>query len=106
MSRTQLPDDESPTRVPSLDNPILSGAFRTQEAYACHVLNAAARTINAVHVASPLDFVILGQKTKANQATNTFAVRAGMRNRLTAFRANSGANCLLNVHGAHAVRMR
>ena len=42
-----------------------------------------------------LDFVVLGEKAKANQATNTFAVRAGMRNRLAAGCANSCANSLL-----------
>ena len=60
LADTQIPDDESPTRVITLDNPSLSGAFRTHEAYLCHMLNAAARTINAVHSATPLDFVILG----------------------------------------------
>ncbi|HET6583154.1 MAG TPA: hypothetical protein VFG69_06900, partial [Nannocystaceae bacterium] len=61
LSDTQLPDDESPTRLASFDSAgELAGAFRPQEAYACVVLNAAARTINAVHTATPLDFVLLG----------------------------------------------
>lgn len=60
LADTQLPDDESPTRVISLDNPSTSGAFRAQESYACHMLNAAARTINAVNGRMELDFVVLG----------------------------------------------
>jgi hypothetical protein len=51
-------------------------------------------------------FVILGEKAKANQATNTFAVRAGVGNRLAAGCANSCANSLLRIYGTHAVRMR
>ena len=38
-----------------------------------------------------VDFVVLGEKAKANQATNTFAVRAGMRDRPAARCANSDA---------------
>ena len=53
-----------------------------------------------------LDFVVLGEKAKANQATNTFAVRTGMGNRSAAGRANSCANSLLGSHDAHAVRIR
>ena len=53
-----------------------------------------------------LDFVVLGEKAKANQATNTFAVRAGVGDRLPAGCANSCANSLLRSHGAHAVRIR
>jgi hypothetical protein len=56
--------------------------------------------------ANLLNVIVLSQKTKANQAPNTFAIRAGMRNRLTASRANSRAHSLLRSHGAHAVRMR
>ena len=57
-------------------------------------------------LAASVDFIVLSEKAKANQASNTFAIRAGMGNRLTAFRANSRANSLLISHGAHAVRMR
>src|SRR4030095_562000 len=57
-------------------------------------------------LAASVDFVVLGEKAKANQAPNTFAVRAGMGNLLTASRANSRADSLLRSHGAHAVRMR
>jgi hypothetical protein len=53
-----------------------------------------------------LDFVVLGEKAKANQATNTFTVGAGVCDRLAAGCANSCANSLLRSHDTHAVRMR
>ena len=59
----------------------------------------------SIALTSSRDF-ILGEKAKTDQATNTFAVGAGMGNRFAAFRANSCANSLLNIHDAHAVRMR
>ncbi len=61
LADTQLVDDESPTRVVLLDQPdALQSSFRPQEAHLCQVLNAAVRTINAVHLDHPLDFVLLG----------------------------------------------
>lgn len=60
LADTQIADDESPLRVVTLDNPVISGAFRPQEAHGCQLTNAAVRTINAVHAATPLDFVVLG----------------------------------------------
>ena len=56
-------------------------------------------------VAASLDFVVFGEKAKANQATNTLAVRTGMRNRLAAGRTNSCAYSLLRIDDAHAVRI-
>lgn len=71
LADTQLADDESPTRLIGFDSPgATAGAFRPQEAYACHMVNAAARTINAVHAADPLDFVILGGDNADNAQTN------------------------------------
>jgi 3',5'-cyclic AMP phosphodiesterase CpdA len=61
LADTQIADDESPTRVALLDSPdALNSAFRPQEAHMCQVLNAAARTINAIALERPLDFVLLG----------------------------------------------
>ena len=57
-------------------------------------------------LAASVDFIILSEKAKANQASNTFAIRAGMGNRVAAFRAKSCANSFLRRHRAHAVRMR
>ncbi len=61
LADTQLADDESPTRVASLDQPdALQSSFRPQETHMCQTLNAAVRTINAVHLEHALDFVLLG----------------------------------------------
>ena len=61
LADVQLADDESPTRVALLDNTeSLTAAFRPQESYACRALDAAARTINAIHAEHPLDLVLLG----------------------------------------------
>jgi len=61
LADTQLADDESPARLAGLDPPgEVSSAFRPQESYQCRVLNAAVRTINKLHEAAPIDFVVLG----------------------------------------------
>ncbi len=71
LTDIQLADDESPTRVASLDGPgALDGAFRPQEADLCRILNAAVRTVNAVHAADPIDFVLTGGDTTDSAQTN------------------------------------
>ncbi len=60
LADTQLADDESPTRAAIVDTPVIAGGFRPQEAYHCHILNAAVRTINAIHQSLAIDFVMLG----------------------------------------------
>ncbi len=71
LADTQLSDDESPTKVMSLDTDSLSaGAFRPQEGHECRILNAAVRTINAVHRDLPLDFVVLGGDNADNAQLN------------------------------------
>lgn len=61
LADAQIPDDESPVRVCSLDAPTLTAAaFRPQDAHQCRILNAAVRTLNAVHRETPLSFVLLG----------------------------------------------
>lgn len=71
LSDMQLTDDESPSRFVSADvMGATSGAFRPQEAWGCHMLNAAVRTINAVHRATPLDFVVLGGDNADNAQKN------------------------------------
>ena len=70
----QLADDESPTRVALLDSPdALTSSFRPQEAHMCRVINAAARTINAVHQGYPLDFVLLGGDNIDSAQSNELA---------------------------------
>lgn len=72
LSDTQLADDESPTRVVSLDSPqgATSGAFRPQEGHECNILNAAVRTINKVNETLPVAFVVLGGDNADNAQTN------------------------------------
>jgi 3',5'-cyclic AMP phosphodiesterase CpdA len=71
LADTQLPDDESPTRLVSFDNAEqFSGAFRPQDGHACAMVNAAVRTINAVHADDPLDFVVLGGDNADSAQTN------------------------------------
>lgn len=59
LADVQLSDDESPSRLVNFDE-VSSGAFRPEEAHFCRMLNAAARTINRLHVDRPIDFVLLG----------------------------------------------
>ncbi len=61
MADLQLADDESPTRVGTLDGPgALAGAYRPQDAYMCHLVLAMVRTLNTVNETTPLSFVMLG----------------------------------------------
>lgn len=69
LADTQLTDDESPSRLASFDH-VSGGAFRPEEAYGCRMLNAAARTINRLHVDAPLDFVLLGGDNTDNAQRN------------------------------------
>ncbi len=71
LADTQLTDDESPARVVSLDQMgATSGAFRPQEAWGCHALNAAVRTINALHTSLPIGLVVLGGDNIDNAQRN------------------------------------
>ncbi len=61
LTDTQLVDDESPARNCVFDAPgTTDGAFRPQEGFGCHTLDAAVRAINALHATQPLDFVLTG----------------------------------------------
>ncbi len=67
----QLADDESPDRDVELDSPgPTSGAFRPQEGDECRVLDAAVRTINALHEKLPLSFVLTGGDNADNAQQN------------------------------------
>lgn len=71
LADTQLADDESPARLAAFDSVGLAdGAFRPQEGHQCWILNAAVRTINAVHAKLPLSFVLLGGDNADNAQTN------------------------------------
>ena len=61
LTDTQLVDDESPARNCVFDAAgTTDGAFRPQEGYGCHMLDAAVRAVNALHASLPLDFVLTG----------------------------------------------
>ncbi len=71
LADTQLADDEAPDRLAAFDGPgLFSSAFRPQEGHQCRILNAAVRTINAFHKATPVDFVILGGDNTDNAQPN------------------------------------
>lgn len=60
VSDFQLVDDESPTRLGSLDNPVADGALRAQEAYVAHVISATSRTLARIEATDrPYDFGIV-----------------------------------------------
>jgi len=59
LSDVHLLDEESPARVVRLD-PFLSPAWRPQDAYAGHVLDATLQRLNAIHAEEyPIDFVLV-----------------------------------------------
>jgi 3',5'-cyclic AMP phosphodiesterase CpdA len=70
----QLADDESPNRVCGYDLPAsvagTNGAFRPQEGDECRILDAAVRTINALHATTPISFVLTGGDNADNAQTN------------------------------------
>ncbi|WP_129349908.1 metallophosphoesterase [Sorangium cellulosum] len=71
LADTQLADDESPARLAVFDSPgPFASAFRPQEGHECRILNAAVRTINALHRSTPIDFVLLGGDNADSAQTN------------------------------------
>jgi len=71
LADTQLADDESPSRLCAFDGPAeLAGPFRAQEGYGCRILDAAVRTMNAVHQKMPVEFVLLGGDNIDNAQRN------------------------------------
>ncbi len=57
----QIVDDESPNRVADFDGPgVANAAMRPQESDECRIANAAVRTINALDILTPVDFVLTG----------------------------------------------
>lgn len=71
LADTQLADDESPGRLMIFDAMGSTGAaFRPQEAWGCVMLNAAVRTVNAMHSKTPIEFVVLGGDNADNAQVN------------------------------------
>ncbi|MDC0719158.1 metallophosphoesterase [Nannocystis bainbridge] len=88
LADTQLADDESPARLASFDE-VSGGAFRPQEGHVCRMLNAGVRTINALHVDDPLDFVLLGGDNTDNAQTNELEWFLGILNGAPAVECDS-----------------
>ncbi len=71
LADTQLMDDESPARTAVFDNiSLTSGAMRPQDPHICRMLHAVVRTVNAMHAADPIDFVLLGGDNADNAQEN------------------------------------
>jgi 3',5'-cyclic AMP phosphodiesterase CpdA len=71
LTDAHIADDESPGRGAAHDAPgPKAGALRPQEAELCQLLDAAVRTINALHRADPIDFVLLGGDNTDNAQAN------------------------------------
>ncbi len=71
MADLQLSDDESPTRVGTLDAAgFTSSALRPQDAYICRMTNAAVRTINALSKKDPIAFTLMGGDNADSAQTN------------------------------------
>jgi len=71
LADAQLADDESPARTVSVDAMgDTSAAFRPQEAWGCRMLNAAVRTVNAVHLKTPIELVVVGGDNADNAQQN------------------------------------
>jgi len=71
LSDLQLADDESPSRVATLDSTgQTDGAYRAQEGYGCIMVNAAIHTINRINANDPLGFVLMGGDNADNAQWN------------------------------------
>ncbi|MFO7776265.1 MAG: metallophosphoesterase [Candidatus Hydrogenedentota bacterium] len=57
ITDAQICDEESPARAVRFD-PLIDTAWRPQEAYAAHVLDATLSVVNAQHAERPLDFLV------------------------------------------------
>lgn len=67
----QILDDESPTRLASFDaTDTINAAARPQDGHICRMTNAAVRTVNALHRAEPISFVLLGGDNADSAQTN------------------------------------
>lgn len=87
-----LTDDESPVRLESFDEPdSLTSAARPQSAHMGRVINAAVRTVNALHRADPIDFVMLSGDSTDSALENEMSWLVGILSGATVMRCDSGA---------------
>lgn len=93
LADTQLADDESPARLALFDSPgVFASAFRPQEGHECRILNAAVRTINALHRSTPIDFVLLGGDNADSAQTNEIAWFSAILDGAERVECDSGAD--------------
>ncbi|NRA32353.1 MAG: metallophosphoesterase [Polyangiaceae bacterium] len=89
----QLTDDESPSRVVSVDLPfLLDGAYRPQDAYLCHLTNAIVTTLNRAHAMLPLNFVLLGGDNADNAQENEHQWLMSLLNGTPEMHCDSGSD--------------
>lgn len=82
LTDIHVADDESPARLEAFDGgPPFDGSARPQQAYMGWILNAAVRSINAVHAADPVDFALVGgdltDSAQKNEMTWALGVLSG-----------------------------
>ncbi len=93
MPDWQLADDESPTRLASFDGPgLFSPAMRPHDVDICRMVNAAVRTLNAVHAADPLDFLLLGGDNADSAQSNELEWVMALLDGSPSLHCDSGAN--------------
>ncbi len=90
----QIADDESPARLAEFDAPldVARAAARPQDAELCVLADAAVRTMNAVHEASPLDFLLLGGDNIDNAQSNELDWVLGVLDGRAGLRCDSGTD--------------
>lgn len=79
LADLQIADDESPTRLGSLDTAtITNSALRPSDEYLCRMTNAAVRTINALHRKDAFAFTLMGGDIADSAQTNEIEWALGM----------------------------
>ncbi len=93
LSDLQLTDEESTTRVATVDSRgQASAALRTQDAYLCHLANAAVRAINRENAADPVAFTLLGGDNIDSAQENELDWLIGILNGGLPVECDSGAD--------------
>jgi 3',5'-cyclic AMP phosphodiesterase CpdA len=93
MPDLQLADDESPTRLAAFDSPgTTAGAYRPQDVNICHMVNAAVQSVNELHAADPIDFLLLGGDNADSAQENEIDWVLGLLSGRDSLECDSGAN--------------
>lgn len=93
MPDLQLADDESPTRLALFDSPgTTSGAYRPQDSNLCHMVNAAVKSVNELHEADPIQFLLLGGDNADSAQDNEIDWVLGLLSGRASIECDSGKN--------------